>query len=134
MQRWTAMEARELILSWLRRRRERARRIEEEAGMLVRELGPDSYAEARLMQRRAKSTGDRKYWRDVTMAVVRIARKRVSFREFGDGREPGTREREPREADPIDQLKRLVSEQEAEPTQGKAPMHSTRRIRPERRK
>ena len=58
MQRWTAMEMREQILSWLRRRREWTRRIEEEADMLVRELGPDGYADARLMQRKAKSTDE----------------------------------------------------------------------------
>jgi hypothetical protein len=38
------MAMRTEILSWLRRRRERARRIEADAGMLVRELGPDHKA------------------------------------------------------------------------------------------
>ena len=36
------MEMREQIVSWLRRRRERVRRIEEEASTLTRELGPDA--------------------------------------------------------------------------------------------
>ena len=59
------------------------------------------------------------------MAVARIARKRIGLdtetrmaavADFGDGREPGTREHEPRKVDPIDELKRLVGEQGAGPT------------------
>lgn len=81
--------------------RERTRGIGEEAGMLVRELGPDAYSVARLMRRKAKSADERKYWRDVAMAVARIAGKRIdtearmaAVADFGDGREPrnaGTR-------------------------------------------
>ena len=47
--------------------------------MLARELGPDAYAEARLMQRKAKSNDEREYWRDVAMAVIRIAKKGVGL-------------------------------------------------------
>jgi hypothetical protein len=118
------MEMREQILSWLRRRRERTRRIEGEAGTLVRELGPDAYAEARLKQRKAKSTDERGYWRDVAMAVARIARKRIGLdtatrltieADFGEGGEPATREHEPRSVDPIDELKRIVGDTETDP-------------------
>ena len=47
--------------------------------MLARELGPDAYADARLMQRKAKSNDEREYWRDVAMAVIRIAKKGVGL-------------------------------------------------------
>ncbi len=93
--------------------------------MLVRELGPDAYSGSRLMRRKAKSADERKYWRDVAMAVGQIARKRIGLdtetrmaavADFGDGREPGTWEHERRKVNPIDELKRLVGEQGAEPT------------------
>src|SRR5271166_2941242 len=72
------------------------------------------------------------------MAVARIARKRAGFdtatrmaieADFDEGREPGTREHEPRKVDPIDELKRIVREQGAEhtPRWPKAPTNSTRR-------
>lgn len=38
--------------------------------MLVRELGKYAYAEARLMQNRAKSVQERRRWRDVALAVA----------------------------------------------------------------
>jgi hypothetical protein len=109
------------ILSWLRSRRERARRIEADAGMLVRELGPDAYAEARLMQRRAKSIEERRHWRDVALVVARKTGKRVGldtatrmsldadFSKHGEPQSPGL---EPQKVDPIDELKRLISDRE----------------------
>ena len=113
--------------------------------MLVCELGPDAYAEARLMQRKAKSPDETRYWRDVAMAVARIARKRIGLdtatrmtieADFGEGGEPATREYEPRKVDPIDELKQIVSEQGTGPSprQPKAPANSIRRKRPERRR
>jgi len=39
------------MLSWLRRRRERADRIDAEAGALMRDLGVDAYVEARQRER-----------------------------------------------------------------------------------
>ncbi len=91
--------------------------------MLVRELGPDSYAEARLMQRKAKSADERKYWRDVAMAVARIARKRAGFdtatrmaieADFSDRHESAGPELEPRKVDPIEELKRLIGDAETD--------------------
>jgi hypothetical protein len=136
---------RDQILSWLRRRRERTRRIEVEASMLVRELGSDAYAEARLMQRKSKSTEQREYWRDVAMAVARITRKRVGLdtatrmtmdADFSDRREMATPEFEPQHVDPIDELMRIIGERETKPTprRSNAPTNSTRRKRPERRR
>jgi hypothetical protein len=138
------MDMREQILSWLSRRRERTRRIAAEAGMLVRELGPDAYAEARFMQRKARSADEKKYWQDVAMAIARIARKRVAPNsatgsaidaDFGDAGEPGTREYEPRTADPIDEMKRIIGGQRTEPASRRpgTPANSPRRKRPERR-
>jgi hypothetical protein len=118
------MEIRGQILSWLRRRRERARRIEADAGMLFHEFGPDAYAEARLMQRRAKSADETQYWRDVAMAAARIAKKRIGLdiatrmtveADFGDRSESAGTTLEPRKVDPIDELKRLVGDAETDP-------------------
>ncbi len=84
-----------------------------------------AYSGSRLMRRKAKSADETKYWRDVAMAVAQIARKRIGLdtetrmaavADFGDGREPGTWEHERRKVNPIDELKRLVGEQGAEPT------------------
>jgi hypothetical protein len=85
--------------------------------MLVRELGHDAYAEARLMQRRAKSGEERRHWRDVALVVARKTGKRVGldtatrmsldadFSERSEPRSPGI---EPQKIDPIDELKRLI--------------------------
>src|SRR5208337_2193425 len=79
MQRWPAMAMRPEILSWLRRRRERTGPIDADSDMLVRELGPDAYSEARLVERRAKCVEDRRHWRDVALAVARKTGKRVGL-------------------------------------------------------
>jgi hypothetical protein len=106
-----------MALSWLRRQRERAARVNADAGMFVRELGHDAYAEARLMQRRAKSVDERRHWRDVALSVARKTGKRVGldtatrmsldadFSERGEPQSPGI---EPLKVDPIDELKRLI--------------------------
>jgi hypothetical protein len=44
------------MLSWLRRRRESAERIDAEADVLIGELGVEAYAEAR--RREYESSGD----------------------------------------------------------------------------
>ena len=88
-----------------------------DAGMLVRELGHDTYPEARLMQRRAKSVDGRRDWRDVAIVVARRTGKRVgldtatrmsldaNFSERGEQQSPGI---EPQKVDPIEELKRLI--------------------------
>ena len=96
------------------------------------------------MQRKAKSLDERKYWQDVAMAVARIGRKRVApdgatasaiDTDFGGAGEGATREHEPRKADPIEDLKRIVGGQGTEPASRRpgTPANSTRRKRPERR-
>ena len=76
------------------------------------------------MQRKAKSTDERQYWRDVAMAVARIASKSIGLdtatrmaveADFGDSREPAPPEYEPRKVDPIDELKRIVGDPETDP-------------------
>ncbi len=80
--------------------------------MLVRELGNDAYAEARLMQRKAKSNDEARYWRDVAMAVAWIARKRTGLdaatrmateADFSERHESGGPEIERRKCDPIEE-------------------------------
>ena len=92
--------------------------------MLVRELGPEAYAEARLMQRRAKSAEDRRHWRDVALAVARKTGKRIGLdtatrmaveADFGDQSESAGPALEPRKVDPIDELKRLVGDAGTDP-------------------
>ena len=114
-----AMAIRSEILSWLRRRRERAARVEADATMLVSELGEDAYSEARLMESRAKSTDEQRHWREVSQAVARKTGKRVGLdtatrmaldADFdGRGKQPPVIP-EPEKVDPIDELKRLISE------------------------
>jgi hypothetical protein len=111
------MAMRDQILSWLRRRRERARRIEADAEMLLCELGPEAYAEGRLMQRRAKSIEERRHWRDVALVVARKNGKRVGLdtatrmsldadlSRHGEPQSPGL---EPQKVDPIEELERRI--------------------------
>ncbi len=68
-------EMRERIMSWLRRRRERARLIEEAADGLISGLGPDAYDAARTMERRADNDKERRYWRDLARAIARTTGK-----------------------------------------------------------
>src|SRR5208337_2117557 len=67
---------------------------------------------------------ERKYWRDVAMAVARIARKRAGFdtatrmaieADFSDRHESAGPELEPRKVDPIEELKRLIGDAETDP-------------------
>ena len=118
------MTMREEILAWLRRRRERASRIEAEASMLIRELASEAYAEARLMQRRAGSVEDRRHWRDVALAVARKTGKRIGLdtatrmameADFSRSSKPLALEPERAKVDPIDELKRIIGEGDTEP-------------------
>ena len=103
------------ILSWLRRRRERAARIDADARMLVRELGEDGYVEARLKQSRARSAEERRHWRNVALAVAARTGKRVGLDaatrmsldvESGERRVAG-----PQAVDAIEELKRLIGQE-----------------------
>jgi hypothetical protein len=73
----TTMEMRDQVLSWVRRRRERAGWIEVEADHLIGAFGPDAYAAARTMQRRAHDGKERRHWRDMARAINRMTAKRA---------------------------------------------------------
>ena len=111
------MTIREEILSWLRRRRERKQRIEACARTLLEELGSEACDEALLLERRSKSFGERREWRDVAIIIARMSRRRVDTTtrmaidaDFSDPPAPSWPEIEPRKADPIDELKRLIGQ------------------------
>jgi hypothetical protein len=59
------------ILSWLRRRRERAQWIETEATALIRDLGIGAYAEARRNEREANTIKAARDWNHVAVAIAR---------------------------------------------------------------
>ncbi len=104
-----------------------------------------AYSEARQRQQDAHNAETFAHWGRVARAVARLTGKRIGLdtatrmtieADFGDSREPATREYEPRKVDPIDELKQIVSEQRTRlsPRQPKAPANSIRRKRPERRR
>ncbi len=79
--------------------------------MLVRELGKYAYAEARLMQNRAKSVQERRRWRDVALAVAGKTGRQVGLdtatrmaqgAELHQPRRASVRESEP-PVDPIEE-------------------------------
>ena len=67
------------MLSWLRRRRETAERIDAEADALIGELGVEAYAEAR--RREYESSGDAiaLWWSRVALAVAHKIGKRIGL-------------------------------------------------------
>jgi hypothetical protein len=67
------------MLSWLRRRRETAERIDAEADALIGELGVEAYAEAR--RREYESSGDAiaLWWSRVALAVADKTGKRIGL-------------------------------------------------------
>jgi hypothetical protein len=67
------------MLSWLRRRRERAEGFAAKANALVRAFGADAYSEARQRERRAESTETAQEWRHVAVAVARKTGRRVGL-------------------------------------------------------
>ena len=67
------------MLSWLRRRRERAERIAAKANALIRAFGVDAYSEARQRERRADSAATAQEWRHVALAIARRTGKKVGL-------------------------------------------------------
>ena len=67
------------MLSWLRRRREAAERIDAEADALIGELGVEAYAEAR--RREYESSGDAiaLWWNRVALAVAHKTGERIGL-------------------------------------------------------
>ncbi len=64
---------------WLRRRRERVERIEDEAGELVRLLGGDAYGEARWREQTASSRVMAKEWNLIALAIARRTGRRIGL-------------------------------------------------------
>ena len=64
------------MLSWLRRRRERAERAEAEAERLMREYGCDAYGEARRREQELKSKLEAKNWSRAAQAIAQKTSKR----------------------------------------------------------
>ena len=113
------------MLSWLRRRRDQAERIEAEANALIVDLGDRGYSEARRRAREASSNEMEREWSRVALAIARKTGKhvgldtatRMAMEADFSGAEGATEARsEPLEdIDPIDQLMWIVSETPARP-------------------
>jgi hypothetical protein len=107
------------VRAWLRQRRERAERIEDEADELIRLLGDDAYAEARRREHTASSAGAAREWNLIASAIASQSGKRIGLdlsnrmamnAVFVPDREPGRRTSRPsEELDPVNELERVVS-------------------------
>jgi hypothetical protein len=64
---------------WLRRRRERVERIEDEAGELIRLLGGDAYGAARLREQTASSDMMAREWNLIALAIARQTGRRIGL-------------------------------------------------------
>jgi hypothetical protein len=67
------------MLPWSGRRGERARRIEGEADVLVRDYGAQAYSVARLREHEASSFPMTQEWDRIACAVARKTHKRVGL-------------------------------------------------------
>jgi hypothetical protein len=67
------------MLSWLRRRRETAERIDAEADALIGELGVEAYAEARRREYESSNDAIALRWNQVALAVGRKSGKRIGL-------------------------------------------------------
>jgi hypothetical protein len=104
---------------WLRQRRERAERIEDEAGELIRLLGDDAYAEARRREHTASSSATAREWNLIALAIASQTGKRIGLdlsirmamnAVFAPDREPDRWTPRPSaELDPVDELERIVA-------------------------
>jgi hypothetical protein len=65
------------MLSWLRRRRETAERIDAEADALIDELGVEAYAEARRREHESSGDAIALRWNQVALAVAHKTGKRI---------------------------------------------------------
>jgi hypothetical protein len=67
------------MLSWLRRRRKTAERIDAEADALIDELGVEAYAEARRREYESSNDAMALQWNQVALAVAHKTGKRVGL-------------------------------------------------------
>ena len=67
------------MLSWLRRRRETAERIDAEADVLIGELGVEAYAEARRREYEFSNDAIASRWNQVALAVAHKTGKRIGL-------------------------------------------------------
>ena len=67
------------MLSWLRRRRETAERIDAEANALIGELGVEAYAEARRREYESSDDAIALWWNRVALAVAHKTGKRIEL-------------------------------------------------------
>ena len=67
------------MLSWLRRRRETAERIDAEADVLIGELGVGAYAEARRREYESSDDAMALRWNRIALAVGRKSGKRIGL-------------------------------------------------------
>ena len=67
------------MLSWLRRRRETAERIDAEADVLIGELGVEAYAEARRREYKSSDDAIALRWNRIALAVAHKTGKRIGL-------------------------------------------------------
>ena len=67
------------MLSWLRRRRETAERIDAEADALIGELGVEAYAEARRKEYESSGDAIALWWNRVALAVAHKTGERIGL-------------------------------------------------------
>jgi formylmethanofuran dehydrogenase subunit E len=67
------------MLLWLGRRGERAKRIEAEAGVLIRDYGQQAYSVARRREQEASSVRMAQEWIRIARAVACKTRERVAL-------------------------------------------------------
>jgi hypothetical protein len=107
------------VRAWLRQRRERAERIEDEADELIRVLGDDAYAEARRREHTASSSPIAREWNLIALAIASHTGKRIGLdlstrmamnAVFVPDREPDGRTPRPSSGlGPVDEFRRVAS-------------------------
>jgi hypothetical protein len=110
------------MLSWLRRRRERAERIDAKVKALIRAFGVDAHYEARQRQRGAESAEAAQEWRAVARAIARKTGSRLGLdtatrmamdADFSTARQRDVQRTDPRSpgVDQLDELRRIISKE-----------------------
>ena len=105
------------MLSWLRRRRERAERIDAKVKALIRAFGSTPIT-ARQRQRGAESAEAAQEWRAVARAIARKTGSRVGLdtairmamdADFSTARGNTLKDLQSREVDPLEEMRRIIS-------------------------